>query len=155
MRCLPAYMCFTVRDLWTYVTLPGCYLCKLICTLQEVQIHGEVNLKKHVQRLVAASKYRDVPKTQRLGCPPRLSGTRHTATDNVAVTLDDHNHLQRLQSSSIKNMLQQCPKKIQETCSLFNYNVRLPLLYGWNWYSIVVACFWYPQFGHKQFYPIL
>jgi hypothetical protein len=32
---------------------------------QEVQIHGEVNLKKHVQRLVAASKYRDVPKTQR------------------------------------------------------------------------------------------
>ena len=33
---------------------------------QEVQIHGEVNLKKHVQRLVAASKYRDVPKTQRL-----------------------------------------------------------------------------------------
>ncbi|CAE7838516.1 HERC1, partial [Symbiodinium microadriaticum] len=32
---------------------------------KEVQIHGEVNLKKHVQRLVAAQKYRDVPKTQR------------------------------------------------------------------------------------------
>ncbi|CAK9080100.1 Hypothetical protein SCF082_LOCUS38200 [Durusdinium trenchii] len=34
-------------------------------TQAEVQIHGEVNLKKHVQRLVAASKYREVPKTQR------------------------------------------------------------------------------------------
>ncbi|CAE7041286.1 unnamed protein product [Symbiodinium natans] len=32
---------------------------------EEVQIHGEVNLKKHVQRLVAAQKYRDVPKIQR------------------------------------------------------------------------------------------
>lgn len=30
-----------------------------------MQIHGEVNLKRHVQRLVAASKYREVPKTQR------------------------------------------------------------------------------------------
>lgn len=38
---------------------------EILSLYKEVQIHGEVNLKKHVQRLVAASKYRDVPKTQR------------------------------------------------------------------------------------------
>jgi len=32
---------------------------------KEVQIHGEVNLKLHVQRLVANRKYRDKPKPQR------------------------------------------------------------------------------------------
>eukprot|EP00913_Durusdinium_trenchii_P026545 g24905.t1 len=41
------------------------HVASLVLCFQEVQIHGEVNLKKHVQRLVAASKYREVPKTQR------------------------------------------------------------------------------------------
>mmetsp|Transcript_35229 Transcript_35229/g.92822 ORF Transcript_35229/g.92822 Transcript_35229/m.92822 type:complete len:1830 (+) Transcript_35229:94-5583(+) len=32
---------------------------------KEVQVHGEVSLKRHVQRLVASRKYLDMPKTQR------------------------------------------------------------------------------------------
>lgn len=32
---------------------------------KEAQIHGELNLKRHVQRLVANHRYRDTPKTQR------------------------------------------------------------------------------------------
>lgn len=38
---------------------------ELLSIYKEVQIHGEVSLKKHVQRLVACNKYRDQPKTQR------------------------------------------------------------------------------------------
>lgn len=38
---------------------------EMLSIYKEVQIHGEVSLKSHVQRLVACNKYRDHPKTQR------------------------------------------------------------------------------------------
>eukprot|EP00930_Biecheleria_cincta_P019798 TRINITY_DN15031_c0_g1_i3.p1 TRINITY_DN15031_c0_g1~~TRINITY_DN15031_c0_g1_i3.p1 ORF type:complete len:1831 (+),score=335.53 TRINITY_DN15031_c0_g1_i3:61-5553(+) len=38
---------------------------KILALYKEVQIHGEVHLKTHVQRLVAAQKYREVLKTKR------------------------------------------------------------------------------------------
>eukprot|EP00931_Biecheleriopsis_adriatica_P001511 TRINITY_DN10187_c0_g1_i1.p1 TRINITY_DN10187_c0_g1~~TRINITY_DN10187_c0_g1_i1.p1 ORF type:complete len:1911 (-),score=394.98 TRINITY_DN10187_c0_g1_i1:31-5049(-) len=53
---------------------------EILSLYKEVQIHGEVDLNKHVQRLVAAQKYRDVPKTQRsyslrVNCSGPLKGT--------------------------------------------------------------------------------
>jgi hypothetical protein len=39
--------------------------CENIASIKELQVHGEVHLKRNVQRLVANNKYREAPKTQR------------------------------------------------------------------------------------------
>eukprot|EP00930_Biecheleria_cincta_P039545 TRINITY_DN27178_c0_g1_i1.p1 TRINITY_DN27178_c0_g1~~TRINITY_DN27178_c0_g1_i1.p1 ORF type:complete len:1835 (-),score=290.54 TRINITY_DN27178_c0_g1_i1:77-5581(-) len=51
---------------------------EILVLYKEVQIHGEVSLKRHVQRLVATPKYRNLAKTQR-SYSLRVTGCRQFA----------------------------------------------------------------------------